>query len=372
VRYDLIVAGLGAWGSAALYHAARRGLQVLGLDRGAPPHAASGHRGRGRVIRMASPESPVYTPMMQRAYALWHAREEECGQRLIEELGGLYIGTPGSEIVEGSLASFHGTTLDHALLGASAVRAQFPQLGIAAHEQAVWEPGAGVIRPDLAIQAHLEGAKRSGAKVRTGEELQGIEAAGEDIAAATSRGRFVARRMLCCLGAWTPGRLGLAVPLRPERQIVAIYDARGLGKLPIFVAPAAEAEVVYGLPEPEDTYKVALHHGGKSGEPDRLLAAPTAAEATLIEDYAAHRLPALAGHRREAYACLYSNSPDRHFVIGTHPRHPQVIYASGDSGRGFKFASVLGEILARLGAGEMVPDLELFDPARFQASGAKA
>jgi sarcosine oxidase len=370
MRYDLIVAGLGAWGSAALYHAARRGLKVLGLDRGAPPHAESGHRGRGRVIRMASPESPVYTPMMQRAYALWHRLERECGQRLIEEVGGLYIGAPGSEIVEGSLASFQGTDLDHALLGASAVRARFPAMGIEPAEQAVWEPGAGVIRPDLAIRAHLAGAAEAGAEIRTEEELQDIESNGEEVVAVAAGGRHRAKRMLCCLGAWTPGRLGLSVPLRPERQIVAIYAARGLGRLPIFVAPAAEAEVVYGLPEPEETYKVALHHGGPTGDPDRLLASPTAAEVALIEGHVARRLPALAGRCSEAFACLYSNSPDRHFVIGPHPRHPAVTYASGDSGRGFKFASVLGEILARLGAGEPVPDLALFDPARFQKTAA--
>ena len=370
MSHDLIVAGLGAWGSATLYHAARSGLKVLGLDRGTPPHDESGHRGRGRVIRMASPESPVYTPMMQRAYMLWHSLEAECGERLIEEVGGLYMGAPGSEIIAGSLASFAGTTLPHALLPAAEVRRRFPALGIAAQEQAVWEPGAGVIRPDLAIRAHLAGARRAGAEIRTAEELQAIESAADAVTVVTASGRYRARRLVCCLGAWTPGRLDLVVPLRPERQIVAIYDARGLGRLPIFVAPAAEAEVVYGLPEPEETYKAALHHGGESGAPDQLLAPPTAAEAALIEGYIARRLPALAGRRIEAFACLYSNSPDRHFLIGTHPRHPRVTYASGDSGRGFKFASVLGEILARLGAGERVPDLALFDPARFLQSGA--
>jgi sarcosine oxidase len=319
---------------------------------------------------MASPESPVYTPMMQRAYALWHALEAACGQRLIDEVGGLYIGAPGSEIVEGSLASFQGTTIEHALLGAGAVRTRFPAVGIEQAERAVWEPGAGVIRPDLAIRAQLAGAAKAGAEIRTGEELLAIESTSGQATAITARGRYRARRLVCCLGAWTPGRLELSVPLRPERQIVAIYAAQGLGRLPIFVAPAAEAEVVYGLPEPEETYKVALHHGGETGTPDRLLAAPTAAEVALIESYVARRLPALAGRRSEAFACLYSNSPDRHFLIGAHPRHPAVTYASGDSGRGFKFASVLGEILARLGAGERVPDLELFDPARFASATA--
>lgn len=365
MTYDLIVAGLGAWGSATLYHAARRGLKVLGLDRGSPPHEVSGHRGKGRAIRMASPESPVYTPMMQRAYALWHQLEAEYGEPLIAEVGGLYIGRPGSEIIEGSLASFHGTTLEHALLDASTVRARFPQVGIGADEQAVWEPGAGVIRPDNCIRAHLRGAEAAGATILTGEALANILATPQDLTVVSATGRHRARHLVCCLGAWTPGHLRLDLPIRPERQVAALWDAKGLGALPFFVAPADEAEVVYGLPEAGETYKAALHHGGRTGDPDELLAPPTPAEVAAIERYVDRRLPALKGRRIDAYACLYSDSPDRHFVIGPHPRHPNVTYASGDSGRGYKFASVLGEILARLGAGERVPGLELFDPQRF-------
>jgi len=368
MTYDLIVAGLGAWGSATLYHAARRGLRVLGIDRGAPPHEVSGHRGKGRAIRMASPESPVYTPMMQRAYALWHELEAEWGEPLIAEVGGLYIGRPGSEIVEGSLASFHGTDLEHALLDARSVRARFPRVDIGDDEQAVWEPGAGVIRPDNCIRAHLQGARAAGATIRTGEALADIVATPQEVTVVGAGGRHRARHLVCCLGAWTPGRLALDLPIRPERQVAVLWDAKGLGALPFFVAPAEEAEVVYGLPEAGATYKAALHHGGRSGDPDSLLAPPTADEIDAVVGYVERRLPALQGRRIDAYACLYSNSPDRHFVIGPHPRHANVTYASGDSGRGYKFASVIGEILARLGAGERVPDLELFDPARFVAA----
>ena len=151
---------------------------------------------------------------------------------------------------------------------------------------------------------------------------------------------------------------------------MALWDAKGLGYLPIFVAPAEAAEVVYGLPEAGETYKAALHHGGRTGDPDSLLAPPTPAEIAAIERHVDQRLPTLAGRRIEAYACLYSNSPDRHFVIGPHPRHANVTYASGDSGRGYKFASVLGEILARLGSGEAVATLELFDPNRLATTAS--
>lgn len=366
--HDLIVAGLGAWGSATLYHAARRGMSVLGIDRGSPPHEVSGHRGKGRAIRMASPESPVYTPMMQRAYALWHRLSAEYGEPLIKEVGGLYIGEAGSEIIEGSLASFHGTTLAHELLDAGTVRARFPQIGIGDGEQAVWEPGAGVIRPDNCIRAHLQGARAAGAAILTGETLTDIVATSQDVTVVTANGRHRARNLVCCLGAWTPDRLKLDLPIRPERQIAVLWDAKGLGALPFFVAPATEAEVVYGLPEVGETYKAALHHGGRSGDPDALLAPPAAEEVAAVERYVNERLPALRGRRIDAYSCLYSDSPDRHFVIGPHPRFAHVIYASGDSGRGYKFASVLGEILARLGGGETVPDLALFDPNRFAAT----
>ncbi len=363
--FDLIVVGLGAWGSATLYHAARAGLRVLGLDRFSPPHKVSGHHGNGRIIRMASPEAPDYTPLMARAYALWHALEGECGERLIREVGGLYLGQRGSEIVEGSLASFAGTDQAHELLEIAAAGARFPAVAMLPGEQAVYEPAAGVIRPEVCVAAHLAGARAAGATLGLEEPMTAWAADTEGVTIETARGSHRAARAVLCLGAWTPARLDLPLPLAPERQVVAIYDSRAAGPLPIFVAPAAEAEVVYGLPEVGETYKVALHHGGRLGAPDELLDRPDGRELALLERYVAQRLPALAGKRRDAFTCVYCNAPDRHFIIGAHPDHPRLLYASGDSGHGFKFASVLGECLARLGAGETVPGLGLFDPRRF-------
>jgi sarcosine oxidase len=365
--YDLLVVGLGAWGAAALYHAARRGLRVLGLDRFHPPHKVSAHHGRGRVIRMASPEAPDYTPMMARAYELWHRLERECGEALIRDVGGgCYVGRRDSEIVAGALASFAGTDLAHELLQPREARARFPWLTVADDETLLWEPGCAVIHPEQAIRAHLKGALAAGAEIATGEPLKGWSATPEQVTVETPRARYHAPAAILCLGAWAPEQLRIpALPIVPERQVVAIHDTRGLPAHRIFVAPCAEAECVYGLPEPGETYKVALHHGGRTGQPDALLDQPTAADLALIDSYVARRLPALAGRRVEAFTCLYSDSPDRHFLLDRHPDHANLVYGTGCSGRGFKFASVIGERLVRLARGEEA-ELGFFSRARFK------
>ncbi len=171
--YDVIVAGLGAWGSAAAYHLARRGKRVLGIDRYRPPHTFGSSHGQGRVIRLASPESPLYTPIQQRAYELWADLERECGRRLITEVGGLYIGGEGSEIIDGSMASYTGTSIAHELLTAGEIRRRHPEFVVHNDELAVWEPGAGMIQPESCLTAHLEGAAKAGAELRFDEPVSG-------------------------------------------------------------------------------------------------------------------------------------------------------------------------------------------------------
>ncbi len=363
--HDLIVVGLGAWGSAALYHAANAGLSVLGLDRFAPPHKISAHHGNGRVIRMASPEAPDYTPMMARAYDLWHRLERDSGQTLIRDVGGCYVGRRDSEIIAGSLASFAGTDLAHELLDARAARARFPWLSVGDDETLLWEPGCGVIHPEQAIRAHLAGAVAAGATVLTDTPLLRWSATPDRMTVETPAGNFQAGRAILCLGAWAPQHLGIpALPVTPERQVVAIHDASGLPEHKIFVAPCAEAECVYGLPEPGATYKVAIHHGGRTGLPDALLDAASDQDIALIDTYVALRLPALAGRRVEAFTCLYSDTPDRHFILDRHPDHANVVYGTGCSGRGYKFASVIGEMLMQLAQGADA-QRTLFQAVRF-------
>jgi sarcosine oxidase len=363
--FDVIVIGLGAWGSAALYHLARNGHRALGIDRFEPPHDRGSHHGNGRVIRMASPESPLYTPLMQRSYALWSLLEEEWGSPLIAEVGGLYIGPSDHEFVAGALASYEGTRIPHEILSPTVAKVRYPWLTVNDGETVVYEPGAGVISPEQCIRAHLGAAVAAGATIKPNSPVDGWTADRDGVTISSAGNEFRAGRAVFTMGSWSPDHLRLALPLTVERQVVAVYDASARDDLAIFTAPADEAECVYGLPEASGTYKVALHHGGEIGHPDTLSAVPSDRDLALIEKYVRQRLPDLPRLPIRAAVCRYTNTPDHHFVLGPHPRHGNVLMASGCSGRGYKFAAVIGEILADLCEGECRNRIDLFDPMRF-------
>jgi sarcosine oxidase len=363
--FDVIVVGLGAWGSAALYHLAQNGHCVLGIDRLDPPHNRGSHHGNGRVIRMASPESPQYTPLMERSYSLWAELERERGSPLITEAGGLYVGPSDHDFVAGALASYSGTTIAHEVLSPMESAARFPWLTVHDGETVVYEPGAGVIEPEQCIRAYLTGAVAAGAAVRINEPMIGWIADRDGVTISLKSGTLRARRAIFCMGSWSPDHLRLALPLAVERQVVVVYDASAIGELAIFTAPAEEAECIYGLPEAGGTYKVALHHGGVIGHPDSLSAVPSERDLYLIEKYVRHRLPQMPRSPMSAAVCRYTNTPDHHFVIGIHPQHPAVTIATGCSGRGYKFSAVIGEILADLCDGRSRHDIALFSPTRF-------
>lgn len=360
--FDVIVIGLGAWGSAALYHLARNGYRALGIDRFDPPHDRGSHHGNGRVIRMASPESPLYTPLMERSYALWALLEQEWGSPLIAEAGGLYIGPSDHEFVAGALASYEGTTIAHEILSPSEAEARFPWLRVNNGETVVHEPGAGVISPEECIRAHLRGAVAAGAVIRVNSPVDGWAADRDGVSISTAGDELRARRAVFTMGSWSSDHLRLGLPLTVERQVVAVYDASALDHPAIFTAPADEAECVYGLPEASGTYKVALHHGGEIGHPDKLSAVPSEHDLASIEKYVKQRLPRLPPQPISAAVCRYTNTPDHHFVLGPHPGHGNVLIATGCSGRGYKFAAVIGEILADLCDGRCRHRIDLFRP----------
>ncbi len=364
-RYDVIVAGLGAWGSAALYHCARRGHRALGLDRFEPPHGRGSHHGHGRVIRMASPEAPAYTPMMLRSYKLWRELETQWGSPLIDEVGAVYVAPPDNEIVAGSIASFRETAVPHDVLQASAARRRFPGLVIGEDEIAVVEPHAGVMKPEQCLRAHLRAAAALNAEIRMSEPLTDWGADDSGVWVATPAGRYRAGRLILALGAWASDFLRFTAPLAVERQVVAIYDATAAPTLPIFVAPADEAECFYGLPEAGGTYKVALHHGGATGHPDTLNESVTEADLAVLRKYVRYRLPSLPAKPYASFTCRYTNAPDRQFVLGRHPDFAQVVVAAGCAGRGYKFASGIGEVLAQFCEDGPPFSLDACRPERF-------
>src|SRR5689334_7057822 len=154
--FDVIICGLGAMGSAAAYHLARAGHSVLGLDRYQPPHTFGSSHGLTRIIREAYFEHPLYVPLVQRAYELWQNLEKESGRKLLRQTGGLMIGPPEGVLINGARRSAQEHGLARRLLSTAELRKEFPAFAVKDNTVAVWEPRAGMVFPELAIQTHLE------------------------------------------------------------------------------------------------------------------------------------------------------------------------------------------------------------------------
>ena len=353
-RPDVIVVGLGAMGSAAAYQLTRRGQKVLGLDRFHPPHTNGSSHGLSRIIREAYFEHPLYVPLVQRAYQAWAELEQRSGRRLLTVTGGLMIGRPDGTLVAGARRS----AVDHALpyeeLSAKQIRQRFPAFHLATDEVGLLEPRAGVLNPEECIRASLEQARLGGAELRFGETVTGWGVKDGVASARTERDTYHARHLILAAGSWMAGPLpktglGLAV----ERQVLfwfASTRAGGLGpgEFPIFIWEWAPDRFIYGFPDLGDGVKVARHHEGEPADPDRPRRAMDASEEEGVRKVLSGRLPEANGPLLQSAVCLYTNSPDGHFTLGPHPEFPQVFLVSPCSGHGFKFASVIGEIVADL------------------------
>ena len=374
-RHDVIVVGLGAMGSAAAHHLARRGARVLGLDRFAPPHALGSSHGRSRIIREAYFEDPLYVPLVRRAYELWAALERESGRPLLVRTGGLMIGPPDGVVVAGALRSAREHGLPHEELDASDVHRRVPGFRPTADMAGVWEPRAGYLVPEAVIAAHLALAARDGAELHTDEPAVEWRATADGVEVTTGRGAYAADRLVLAAGAWMPRLLGaLGVPLAVERTVLHWFRPRhpttlfDVARFPIFLCEYTPGLAWYGFPDVGDGVKVALHHHGEPADPDTLRRDVAPEEVAYVRALLRTFMPAADGALVESAVCMYTNTPDEHFVVDRHPAHPQVVIASACSGHGFKFASAIGEQLAALALdAEPTFDLAPFRLARLHA-----
>jgi sarcosine oxidase len=363
--YDIVVAGLGAMGSATVSELSRRGLSVLGLDRHAPPHAFGSSHGETRIIREAYFEHPVYVPLVQRAFELWRALERASGATLLRETGGLMIGRPGSALVEGALRSARLHGLAHDVLTASEVQKLFPALRPDDDMIAVHEPRAGILYPEACIGAFLAQARRQGGEVHGDEAVRRWESGTDGLRVYTERGEYRARRLIVCAGAWVNELLpGQELPLHIERQVLHWFEPLVMAdqfapeRCPIHLWQFDEGRFFYGFPDLGGGVKAGFHHEGETTTANGVRRDVAPSEVEAVRSVMRRFLPCADGPLRSSIVCLYTNTPDSHFLIDTHPQHPDVLIASPCSGHGFKFAPVIGEILADL-AQDRVPRFEL-------------
>jgi sarcosine oxidase len=379
---DVVVLGLGGMGSAAAAHLAARGVRVLGLEQFAPAHALGSSHGDSRVIRQAYFEDPAYVPLLLRSYELY-ADLEATSPGILTLTGGLMLGTPSSETVAGSLASARQHGLPHELLDADAIRARFPLFAPAEDTVALHEERSGFVRPEQTVREHLRRAEAAGADLRFGERVLGWTATDRGVTVHRSESAYDAGRLVIAAGAWAPGLLAdLGLPLRVERQLMHWFAPTGpiepwqVGRHPVWIWEATPEVQSYGFPAygaAADGVKVTFYRdGGAAGgdaDPDALDREVHDDEVARLAEHLATRLPALPGRHLRGVACMYTTTPDQHFVIARHPGHATVTVAAGFSGHGFKFAPVVGEILANLvETGRTPHPVEMFRANRFQAN----
>ena len=371
--YDAIVLGLGGMGSATLFHLARRGLRVLGVERFDLVHEYGSSHGLTRIIRLAYWEHPTYVALLRRAYELWRELESLAGEQLLHITGSVDAGPEGGAIFEGALASSRLHGLAHEVMDGDELHRRYPGYRLPKEIRCLYQPDGGFLLPERCNVAHVEQALALGAEVRCREEVLDWKANGGRVRVRTSRGIYEAGRLVVCAGPWAskllPELAGLAVP---ERQVLAWLqptrpDRFRPAAFPVFNLEVEEGRF-YGFPSfliPGFKFGK-YHHRGENVDPDTVNRSPEPEDEELLRAFARRYFPEGEGPTLMLKACMFTNTPDRHFILDRHPAHPEISIAAGFSGHGYKFCSVIGEVMANLVQDERARhDIEFFRLGRF-------
>jgi sarcosine oxidase len=373
--YDAIVLGAGGVGSAAMWRLAKRGLRVLGIDRFAPPHDRGSSHGQTRIIRQAYFEHADYVPLLLESYRLWADLEAATGRRLLRETGLVEVGPGDGVVVPGVLqaAQLHG--LDVERLTAAEIERRWPAFRVSREMVGVFERRAGLLAVEDCVRAQLIAAEQVGADLHVGSEvLEWSVDGGGDVHVETRSGRFTAARLVIAAGAWSGGLLAsLNLRLRVLRKALMWYatndpTTHADAEFPCYLFELPSAGIFYGFPAIDHRgLKVAEHSGGIAvADPGGLDRALHEHDSAPVEQFLRAYLPAAELPCREHAVCMYTMSPDEHFVVDRHPEHEQVVFAAGLSGHGFKFTPVLGEALADLAVdGKSDLPIEFLSLSRF-------
>ncbi|MDP3408281.1 N-methyl-L-tryptophan oxidase [Bosea sp. (in: a-proteobacteria)] len=361
MAYDVIVVGIGGMGSAAAWHLARRGVKVLGLERFDIPHSMGSSHGISRIIRMPYYEDPAYVPLLRRAYELWGEIEAATGEELLVITGSIDASPEDDALFQGALNSARLHELPHEVLTGDQVNARYPGYRLPSSHRAVFQARGGLIASERAIVAHVRAAQSHGAEIHAREAVLGWEAKpnGDGVLVTTDRGRYEAARLVLTAGAWIgdlePSLRAVAVP---ERQVLAwLQPAKpelfALDRFPVFNLQVDEGRY-YGFPIYEvPGFKFGrYHHRGETSRADDVRREPDAEDERLLRDFSQRYFPDGSGPTMALRSCMFTNTPDEHFILDRHPAHEQVVLVSPCSGHGYKFCSVIGEIVADLASGD--------------------
>jgi sarcosine oxidase len=353
---DVVVVGVGGMGSAAAFHLARRGADVVGLERFDVPHARGSSHGLTRIIRLPQYEDPAYVPLVRRAYDLWDELDARHPRRLLHRVGSVDVGLPdGESVYAGSKRACAAHDIDHDDLTGAELGERFPGYDFPPEYRAVHQSEGGFLHCEGCTVAHVEAAHDHGATIRAREAVEGWDADETGVTVRTDRDTYAADRLVVTAGAWTGSLLpSLSGLLQPERQVLGWFQPTAPERFtperfPVFVADVPEGHF-YGFPTYEvPGFKVGkFNHRGETGTPAELDREPDRTDERLLREFTARYFPTAAGPTMRLSTCMFTNTPDGDFLLDVHPDHPNVVVGAGFSGHGFKFASVVGAALADL------------------------
>lgn len=385
---DVLVVGLGAMGSAALYQLARRGAKAVGVDRFRPPHVYGSSHGETRITRQAIGEGEAYVPFVLRSHQIWRELEAISGRELFMACGGLILSGKTGKATHHSKPEFLNRTIraaqafgiEHELLDTAQIAERFPQLGLRDEERGYWEPGAGLVYPERCVEVQLEQALGLGAAVRTGERVLRVAAEKDGVTVQTDLATHHADRVIVSAGPWVAELLGepLTRAVRVYRQVLFWFEAErpeqyAPGRFPIFIWTHGEydGQHFYGFPDVGSGVKIATEQDQVSTSPDTAERTVADAEAErMFEAHARGRLLGLKGRPHQSATCLYTSTPDGDFILDRHPDSERVLIASPCSGHGFKHSAAVGEAMAAWAMAGAAPlELSPFGLSRFAPAG---
>jgi sarcosine oxidase len=352
---QIAVIGLGAAGSAALYHLARRGVRAIGIDRFDLGHAFGSSHGPTRIIRLAHFENAAYGPLMRRAYTLWRELEKAAQAQLIFTTGIAEIGPKDGELIRGTLAGASRYGIPHETMDVAAFTRRYPTFKLPNDFVAVLQTDGGYLAAAAALNANIRAAMAAGAIIRTNETVVSVEPLPNRVRIKTNCDLIEADGAIVAAGPWLHRLLPeLHLPLSVTRQVVGWFEPDNAAQLvaerfPVFILETQHG-LHYGFPAyGEMGVKIAKHHHQRETvDADRYDRTVSAADEAVLRAPLAQYLPAANGRLLSAETCLYTMTPDETFIIDHMPGFPHVVIASPCCGHGFKFSPVVGEIVTDL------------------------
>lgn len=372
-HFDSIVVGVGGMGSSAVYNLAKRGQKVLGIEKFDVPHSEGSSHGVNRIIRLAYYEDSSYVPLLRRAYEMWSEIETIAKEQLLYKTGSIDTAPSGHELFEGSLQSCLEHDIPHEILNYRQINERFPGYEMPPGHMGLYQQDGGFVLSERAIVAYVNAAVTEGATIQARETVLNWEPEADGVRVFTDRSEYTADRLVITAGAWTAGMLPSLEELAvPERQVLAWLQPEEPSLFtpevfPVFSAFFEEGRYygfpVFGIPG----FKIGrYHHLEEVADPDHVERNVTQEDEDVLRAASARYFPKANGTIMTLKTCLFTNTPDEHFIIDTVPGYPQVAVAAGFSGHGFKFASVVGEILGDLSInGKTRHNIELLNIDRF-------